>query len=362
MITLTSSTPPPVRAPFLDGLRGWGALVVVVYHIFVEIYPTSPRAANMLLRFALFNGTLAVVIFFIVSGFSLSVGFLESGERRRLQQILTGRYFRLAIPILMATGIAYICAKFGLILNVDRKIAAQQLLPAIRFAVFGVFFDNHDPVRTPIPQLWTMPIELLGSVIVLAFFWVVGLRHVRFRLYPLILVALCFYNPMLAAFFVGIVFAELNKRNMTGTIQPFAAFMFFFGTASAVFLPGNGYLATLVAASLITFGAIFSATGRRILSGALSRFLGEISFPLYLLHGLVIYSYGTWVIGYATTPVVRILVNTSTVFIAICIAWAFQWIDVAGIVTAHLITRRTTKFRSEQMLSRTDHPNDAGAA
>ena len=46
----------PERCEFLDGLRGWGA--VVVYHYLVQVLPPSQEAASILSRVIFLNGTL----------------------------------------------------------------------------------------------------------------------------------------------------------------------------------------------------------------------------------------------------------------------------------------------------------------
>src|SRR6185312_2337211 len=49
------------RLIFLDGIRGWGAVVVLLYHIFVgEGIRPNPEMAQ-LVRLVFFNGTFAVL-------------------------------------------------------------------------------------------------------------------------------------------------------------------------------------------------------------------------------------------------------------------------------------------------------------
>src|SRR5665213_1692875 len=89
------------RFRFLDGLRGWAAVVVLFYHIFIDGLPPDAVMADRMIWAKVFclNGTLAVCVFFVISGFSLSIRYLETGDERGLARIAFGRYFRLAIPI-----------------------------------------------------------------------------------------------------------------------------------------------------------------------------------------------------------------------------------------------------------------------
>src|SRR5262249_38419782 len=78
----------PRRYLFLDGLRGWGAVSVVLFHVLVDGIPANATMANLSTKVFLLNGPFAVAVFFI--------------ERRgwaALGRLAVARYLRLAIPI-----------------------------------------------------------------------------------------------------------------------------------------------------------------------------------------------------------------------------------------------------------------------
>src|ERR1700722_572978 len=70
------------RLRFLDGLRGWAAVVVLLHHVFIDGLPANALMADRSLWAKVFflNGTLAVSVFFVISGFSLSIRYLETGN------------------------------------------------------------------------------------------------------------------------------------------------------------------------------------------------------------------------------------------------------------------------------------------
>lgn len=72
-----ASTAADQRTYFLGGLRSWGSVIVLLYHTFVEIFPPTPEIGRVLLHLFPFNGGLAVFIFFIVSGYALSLGYIQ---------------------------------------------------------------------------------------------------------------------------------------------------------------------------------------------------------------------------------------------------------------------------------------------
>jgi peptidoglycan/LPS O-acetylase OafA/YrhL len=51
---------------------------------------------------------MAIFVFFLVSGFSLSIDYLDRGDVSRWIRALAGRYFRLAIPIFFASLIVHV--------------------------------------------------------------------------------------------------------------------------------------------------------------------------------------------------------------------------------------------------------------
>jgi len=64
------------------------------------------------------DGHLAVLIFFVLSGYALSVGQLNLAKRK-LALATTSRYFRLMMPILITSLIAYLLLKLNLMFNLQ---------------------------------------------------------------------------------------------------------------------------------------------------------------------------------------------------------------------------------------------------
>ena len=122
------------------------------------------------------NGTLAVCVFFVISGFSLSIRYLETGDGRGLGRIAAGRYLRLALPILAICAITYVLLVSGLI-----PPAAQRPAPLDQFLGFHAdaraavrasrllkVFVAYSGAETYDPPLWTMTYEFFGSFMVFA--------------------------------------------------------------------------------------------------------------------------------------------------------------------------------------------------
>jgi len=337
-----------IRLDFLDGLRGWGALSVLLYHTFVQGFPITEKVSVDLYRFFLFNGSLAVWIFFIVSGFSLSIKYLKTGDIASLRRIALGRYIRLMIPILAIGIIVFILFKLSIIPAAsERPLAFQAFLTvpptlhdAFRFGLFDVFF-KYDASKSLSPPLWTMAYELCGSAMVIGTLFVAGKSKYRFSLYLAIGVLALFVEVFYINFIIGIVFADIYSAPLKHRYAnlwkylPSAALVA--GLIASVFLRReSSAFHFLASAALISFGVIFDKHAARAMSSKLSRFLGRISFPLYLIHSTVFFSYSLWVFGiWGSTAEssfeVKILLNISTVLVSILAAIALTPADTFGV-------------------------------
>jgi peptidoglycan/LPS O-acetylase OafA/YrhL len=98
----------PARLFQLDALRGIGALVVVLYHLTIlwsaEVRPTSPAVCFVLRHIGSF-GTEAIMFFFLLSGFVLSLSAIE-GRPQAWFGFAVRRVFRIYVPYLAALAVA----------------------------------------------------------------------------------------------------------------------------------------------------------------------------------------------------------------------------------------------------------------
>ena len=89
----------------LDAMRGIAAVCVVFHHWRLAFYAG-------VLHFWLvpiFSGTQAVMLFFVLSGFVLSLPYLD-GKRRPYWPYLIRRFWRIYVPFAAAVGIAAVGA------------------------------------------------------------------------------------------------------------------------------------------------------------------------------------------------------------------------------------------------------------
>ena len=116
-----------------EGLRGFAALIVFFSHIKNTFFPSYSEPLifylktltnNKCLAIAfhsfieiLFNGFVAVDIFWIMSAYVLTMGFFKMDTEKLIKQLkssISKRYFRLMIPVAVSVLFSYAFMKFNL--------------------------------------------------------------------------------------------------------------------------------------------------------------------------------------------------------------------------------------------------------
>lgn len=286
------------RVHFLDGLRGWAALVVMLIHIFFDILPPIDIAPLQLPLWWPFSGKFAVAIFFLVSGYALSVGFLHSGDRADVIRIGAGRYFRLAIPVFATCAMVSVFLNLGLILAPEdrppRFLASFGFDPTLthllRFSLADVFFD-YSPYESYAGPLWTMSFELIGSGIVVALLLLAGRPREAWPIYLAVAIPLIALGSLYALFVIGIMIAEARSWLDRSAPQWIGWLCLLAGARIPLQFQGS-WVALIIGSSIFFFGTMHAAQANSFLSNRFSRWIGKLSFPLYLVHAPMIFVVG----------------------------------------------------------------------
>jgi len=328
----------------LEALRGIAAIIVVLNHSIVAFLPQyyglgpiragGPQSLLGDLRYVFINGTAAVCLFFVLSGYVLTRRYCLSGDTGILLKGAVKRWPRLMGPVLVTVLISYALFYFHLyhfqqagaasgstwlslfgngffrFFAPALTVAQIHLRGALEQGIFLVFFRG-DVVFDS--SLWTMRPEFLGSLIAFGAAPILlearkSSKSITIGLAALIVVLLHFAAPNLEAFPIGTAMAVLLPRNavLPRTIaypailvslyllgypsQAVGAYTAF-GWLIAAGMPATDPMilgAALMICTVETFPPI-----RRLFSGRLPAALGQLSFPVYLLHVLVICSTGS---------------------------------------------------------------------
>lgn len=413
---------------FLDSIRGLAALMVVADHFLYTFYasviagegtPTqhAPILNNLFHGFPLgflVNGAFAVILFFVLSGFVLTLQFYQTKDPQALVKQAYKRYLRLGIPVVAVVLVGYVLAKTGALYSP----AAEQffggnyigsnwhivphLLEAVYQGVVGIFMGAH-PTYNPV--LWTMAVEFMGSFVIFMFAGLFGTLRTRWLFY--IGAALLSWQTYFIGFFVGAMLADLyvNRQDILAGVQrlawPYKAGMLAVAALFAslpplldasihtslfrlLLVPGvpdaaSQMLLYTIAATICMVVALASPRAQAFLQFKPNMWLGKHSFSMYLLHVFVISVFATWVfpqlvahgVGYNVAAAL-VLAGVLVVLAGACIIWT-KFVDMPAInasrkfgeymVALELGTRKLPNFIPAQLIKfkapRTSYDEDA---
>jgi len=317
-----------------DGLRGMAALAVFFGHFFLTFYPAgsshffsgaaAPGAtvgiAERILALpfisAFLSGRFPVSIFFVLSGYVLTKGFVRSGDLDVLRSLFARRFFRLGIPVFVSVWFAYALFLAGAYpidatasMTKSAWLATQSIhgqptmLDALRDAVYGVVLLGSAQFNT---VFWTMRIEFFGSIMIFSYMALAWPgRRALFATAVYLALALVLapaYWPYYVAFLVGryvghakvamprwasygcIVFA-MYLASMDAS--PMFAYLYLIPIEPDML----GTLCSVLAGGLVLL-AVRAGALRRLLTCEPALYLGRISYPLYLVHVPIVMSLG----------------------------------------------------------------------
>ncbi len=353
----------------LEGLRGIAAVMVVFYHYLIAFYAfaffsngttmaTAPNTwfepaihGNPLM--ALVSGSFAVALFFVLSGFVLSIGFFQTGKEGIIKKLASKRYFRLMLPALASVFICYILIKLGLSHAQQASIITHSGWLGVQWNfiphIYDVFVNGTWGIFT-IGQsaynnvLWTMMIEFAGSFLVFGALLIFGKSTHRWVLYLALLIITC--NTWFLGFILGMILADLTAN---GFVQRKKRKLWFISSLLAVgiFLGGYPFSGTqgtiyeyltiphlvgtvnfvsiymLVGATAIVSLVVMSTQVARVLALKYISKLGTYTFSLYLIHLPILFTFTTFGFihlhnhfGYNMSVILALLASVPLIIIA----------------------------------------------
>lgn len=350
----------------IDGIRGWAALVVVLFHFYQETFGVLYPVLHEQMFSFFFDAHLMVIIFFILSGDALSSSFYKTSKNISTIRIALARYFRLTFLIAFSCGISYVFMKFQLNKNVEAALLIhredwlgeflnfdQSLSGAIRYMFHDVYF-NHSAVKSYNPFLWTMSIELSGSVLVFINILILSVLSSRRQIEVLMgeFGFFCLFGNYLALFPLGMALGWLRHKGFFVRIQSIKynivilflflviAFWFFPFYRQTLFRIAD--VLTLHRISLKSYLFLYAGflvfliySSRQLVyffSCSVSRFFGTISFPMYVLQFNILVSFTSFCILYMSAKgllgsSIAFIIPTISVLLTIAVAFVFNQIE-----------------------------------
>ncbi|MBF0446673.1 MAG: acyltransferase [Magnetococcales bacterium] len=324
------------RIFYLDGLRGWAALVVFFAHLFRQLLlPYNSVEPDGLVQYLmyktplyiLFHSSIAVKAFFVVSGFSLSYGFFKTNDYVLLKRMAVFRVFRLGIPMLFSALMAYFFMKTHLNFNQEAAqiLGSKWLLKLYNFdasffdATYGTLTYNLTGFGEVYNKynvgFWTMPFEFRASMAIFLLLAIFGKYQVRYVIYFLFVYFL--KESMFLGFVLGVMVCDLTvngriQEKIRSLVDPLnlrrveilllvCLVCFFWAmrgfqhfTSILTYYVVNESFLEFVLPTVLVVLATLNGFVSRIFSTPVSVFLGKISFSLYLVHIPIITSFSCW--------------------------------------------------------------------
>ena len=356
-----------MRIYHLDGIRGMGAFMVVQSHMWIEGSPQICWLKNIVTETplqVLLDGQIAVAIFFVLSGYVLSLPFFKIAKRRmkhplsgnpvdnpilsRVPQFAISRFFRLAIPSFASLLITYL----SVVLMYWRLHCSSEWTPFLNHApqpflqlfkdCWGLFPKGGAALS---PVLWSIPVQLQGSYLVVLLTVVLIPMHWKRRwLVYLLWWYLNKESKMLGhytGFVLGVFMADLEtstgylpwllRRQQSDRIQcAFLSGALFIGLL--ILSIGDHFHQNAFHRSIVAFFIVATANGsillRAIYGSRIMKFFGDISFSIYLLH-MPVY--------YLTGPLIKQFMH-ETMGISVCATNLIFWLFVYMVILIPICT------------------------
>lgn len=327
----------------LEFLRGAAAVVVLNGHVLRAFAPAAEggdNAAQSLktsLAFIAFNGGSAVYLFFVLSSYVLVKRYFQFREAPDLLLGAVKRLPRLAGPVVVTVLLSCAIFKLDLYFFADAAAVTQSewlgrfgnaprvlspetasfgdafLQGAWRTFIYGdKYYDS---------SLWTMTVEFWGSMLTFALAPIFFFLQDRWALLSWFCIATAVFLALqVSFFFCGFPASLLLYPLLAMGFRPnwwvrgamvtvSLALLGYAGDAVGIYRPfavletavsddvGLRQACVAIPASIMLVYAVLSADQPPAwLSGKVARFLGDLSFPLYLVHVPVICSLASWVL------------------------------------------------------------------
>ena len=360
----------------LDSLRGFAALTVFFGH-FLGLKATilSYPVINSTPLITLFNGNAAVMFFFFLSGFVLSLPYIDNQRPLKLTGFYLKRVFRIYPALIFAIIFSVILKQFVF----DRGGVAPFSGWIQSFWTWHWNRESfHELLKTALligpqfkksfidPPIWSLIIEMNISLFLPFLMRVVAKENLLCNLLFLILATACScrgdYWP-LPIFHIGILFARYRHQIVAkvshwrwfyiGIVLVLA--LFFYNNTLEFLRPilrwpwpykfiWSNYIIAIGAALIITIVLAHQTTGK-FLEHRIFTFLGDISYSFYLIHLPLLLTMAS-LFSYHS-PFSMVYIFLSTLVLAIAISYLmFIFIEIPLRAFAVKLTKKYKLFNA----------------
>jgi peptidoglycan/LPS O-acetylase OafA/YrhL len=294
--------------PEIDGLRFLAIFSVVVImhitHYIDEKFYSDQLIKNNYWRNFVLEGGHGVALFFVISGFMLSLPFakwrLNNEKKVSLKKYFLRRLTRLEPPYIIALIIFFIAHVW--VLN---RFSFAELLPhffASAAYLHIIIYDSFSPI---LPVAWSLEVEVQFYVLAPLFFLIFLIRSkiIRWLLSSVIIIVGAIYwhgveNVVnvfryIFLFFCGILLADMYctntaifKNQKLGFLAGILSLLGYFFVPSLHNMAG--YLIKIASIFVLVHTVLTNEYMKKIFSAKLIIVIGGMCYSIYLLHLAVI--------------------------------------------------------------------------
>lgn len=374
------------RLTYLEGLRGVAALMVFFCHFsyafYYALYSTKILEANMPGNLdaylsvtplnILYNGKLAVQIFFILCGYVISIRYFQTGNKDYLVKSAVKRYFRLLVPIFFLEVVTFILMKVGAYHNEAAAVISKSQdwfmnfnlqNPTVPTLLKEIFFDAFfgEPFYYS-NVLWIIKYEFLGSLMVYGILYITGKWKYRDVLYVILILASI--RSFYVSIFIGMFLCNLMHQNhplirfcknkFILLISTLLGLVFATYPAAGENLEHTLYrflgvprviIFYVIGTTLLFWVLLNSRWMQSLFNKKLFQIVGKYSFGIYLVHFPVIATFSSWFLltlngklGYNSIMIINLIL---TGVIAFSLAVAFtKYIEPLGTKLANVVAEK----------------------
>lgn len=388
---MTARELPLDRVRYLDGLRGFAVIQIMLLSIVSVLFPhllTQDGARDAVQEVItdspvhfLYDGMLAVFVFFLISGYVLSHVYEKSTNG--VVSSIIARYVRLVLPCLGSAVLAFILSEllgryvgYG-DFNRNDVASVTQGLRNIFFDTMLVSYGDNSPFATlPIlhgfvtssqtavnPLLWSIGIEMWGSILLILICAAERRFGERFATTSAAIIGLFVFRSPLILFIIGylyhrypIALSETTRSKIwmyalivVSVCLSLSAQQHAFQLIDAVsslrigLPPQSAVNFQLTLAALCVFIPVMRLRFLHALfETQLFQFLGRYSFALFLVHYPVIRFIGLYIAridpeGLRSPDIYGVMATLLSITVSFLIAGFFTWIDTGSIRVSHRI-------------------------
>ncbi len=311
------------RYDYIDGLKGYASIGVVIYHYILSFasfgfigwnsgVALSDRKASYFEYFpySLISNTSFLYISIAVIALLPTLNFYRKGNADWIKKESVVRYFRFLPSIFDCVVATSVFNSLGLFYNIEASQASgfkwsdifytgdMSFLSALKSTFYTVLFEGDSTFNT---VFWVMNVIFVGSYFsyfTIAFFGKLKRRYLVYIALFLITMYVPKYSLFLAGIIAGDILSHVDRDKISKYWLIYLISGFFFANYPRVILPYESILSD-VFYSISAFSFILLAASSNVISRILTtkffRYFGKNSFSLILSHSFVLFSFSSYI-------------------------------------------------------------------